>query len=330
MVFLSIPERHAFSQSFFRPAQMRPPRSRENLFTGNGNSLVGVSSGKDAQEMVERAVGLIGGFERLALKGKTVLVKPNVVSGEKSPATTNPEVLSAVVKLLYGHGAKKVYAGDMSALRTISTKRNMAKNGLLKAAAESGAEVVTFEDFGWFAVPLPGAQFVKEAYVTEWVFRPDIIVNLPVVKTHRSASYSITLKNFIGCTHLRQRPYLIDPSRWEELVAEFNAAYTPDINIVDATTSMIEGGPWQGTPERTNLVIASGDRVGADATGLGLIRSFGKWAPVVDKPVWEQTQIRTAIALGLGNPREKTRLLKGAGDGRFDGLIEAIREHTGL
>jgi len=330
MVFLAIPERHAFSQSFFRPADVRPPRSRENLFIADGKSLVGVSSGKDAEEMVERAVGLIGGFEKLELKGRTVLVKPNVVSGEKSPATTSPEVLSAVVRLLYGHGAKKVYAGDMSALRTISTKRNMARNGLLKAAVESGAEVVTFEDFGWYAVPLPGAQFVKEAYVTEWVFRPDIIVNLPVVKTHRSASYSITLKNFIGCTHLRQRPYLIDPSRWEELVAEFNAAYTPDINIADATVSMIEGGPWQGTPEMTNLVIASGDRVGADAAGLGLIRSFGRWAPVADKPVWEQTQIKTAIALGLGKPREKTRLLKGAGDERFDELFEAIREHTGL
>lgn len=330
MAFLAIPERHAFSQSFFRPADVRPPRTRENLFIDEGRSLVGVSSGKDAQEMVEQAVGLIGGFEKLELRGKTVLVKPNVVSGEKSPATTSPEVLSAVVKLLYRYGAKKVYVGDMSALRTISTKRNMARNGLLKAAVESGAEVVTFEDFGWFAVPLPGARFVKEAYVTEWVYRPDVIVNLPVVKTHRSASYSITLKNFIGCTHLRQRPYLIDPSRWEELVAEFNAAYTPDVNIVDATTSMIEGGPWQGTAEKTGLIIASGDRVGADATGLGLIKSFGKWPPVVEKEVWEQTQLKTAIALGLGNPRERTRLLKGAGDGRFDGLFEAIREHTGL
>lgn len=330
MVFLSLSERQAFSQFLFRPKEKRQPRLRENLFTENGKSLVGVFSGENPEEMVERAVSLIGGFEKLGLKGKTVLVKPNVVSGEKSPATTNPEVVAAVVKLLYKNGAKKVYAGDMSALRTVSTRRNMSKNGILKAAEAAGAEVIIFEDFEWYTVPLTGNQYIKEAFVTEWVFRPDIIVNLPVVKTHRSASYSITLKNFIGCTHLRQRPYLVNPAHWEELVAEFNAAYTPDINIVDATTSMIEGGPWEGTPERTNLIIASGDRVGADAVGLGLIKSFGKWEPVVSKDVWEQTQLKTAISLGIGRPLEGIRLLKGEGDEKFESLMDAVKKHTGL
>jgi uncharacterized protein (DUF362 family) len=32
------------------------------------------------------------------------------------------------------------------------------------------------------------------------------VINLPVIKTHRSASYSAWLKNFIGYTHFRQRP----------------------------------------------------------------------------------------------------------------------------
>jgi uncharacterized protein (DUF362 family) len=330
MVFLSFTERQAFSQFLFRPKEKRKPRLRENLFTENGKSLVAVSSGNDAEEMVERAVSLIGGFEKLALSGKTVLVKPNVVSGEKNPATTNPDVLSAVVKLLYKSGAKKVYAGDMSALRTVSTRRNMSRNGILKAAEAAGAEVVIFEDFEWYAVPLTGTEYIKEAYVTEWIFRPDVIVNLPVVKTHRSASYSVTLKNFIGCTHLRQRPYLVNPSAWEELVAEFNAAYTPELNIVDATVSMIEGGPWEGTPASTNMVIASGDRVAADAVGLGLIKSFGKWEPVVSKDVWEQTQLKTALSLGLGKPKKEITFLKGEGDESFETLVKKIKEHTGL
>lgn len=330
MVFLSLPERQAFSQFLFRPKEARQPRTRENLFVEGGKALVGVSSGKDAEEMVERAVSLIGGFEKLALQGKTALVKPNVVSGEKNPATTNPAVAAAVVRLLYRHGAKKVYAGDMSALRTISTRRNMARNGILKAAEDAGAEVVIFEDFEWYAVPLSATRYIKEAFVTEWMFRPDVIVNLPVVKTHRSASYSITLKNFIGCTHLRQRPYLVNPAHWEELVAEFNAACAPDMNIVDATVSMIEGGPWEGTPERTNLIIASGDRVAADAAGLGLIKSFGKWEPVASKDVWEQTQLLTAISLGIGRPREEIRLLVGEGDDEFKSLVKKIRAQTGL
>jgi len=323
-------QRDAFARFFSKPEIRKEPRIRENAFTDSGKALVSIATGANAEEMVERAVSLIGGFDKLSLSGKTVLVKPNVVSGEENPATTNPEVVAAVVKLLLRHGAKKVYVGDMSALRTISTRRNMSRNGILKAAEGSGAEVITFEDFEWYAVPLKGAKYVKEAYVTEWIYRPDIIVNLPVVKTHRSASYTIALKNFIGCTHLRQRPYLIDSTHWEELIAEFNAAYAPDINIVDATTSMIEGGPWKGTPAKTDCIIASGDRVAADITGLGLIRSFGKWEPVTSKPVWEQKQIIRALELGIGRGRGEITLVAGKGGEAFERLVAGIREHTGL
>ncbi len=282
------------------------------------------------EQKVREAVSLIGGFAKLNLKGKTVLVKPNVVSGEPNPATTNPEVVGAVVRILLEEGAVKVFVGDMSALSTLSTLRNMRRNGIKEAAEQNGAEVVIFEDWGWVEVSLPGNSYIKEALVTEWIYRPDIIVNLPVIKTHRSASYSITLKNFIGCTHLKQRPYIVDSSHWEEIVAEFNAAYAPDINIVDGTVSMIEGGPWEGTPAETGIIIASGDRVGADAAGLGVIKSFGRWGMVTEKDVWEQKQIKTAVEIGAGSPKDRISLLTGEGDRRFTELMEKVRGHTGL
>lgn len=323
-------EMPVMAEVFSRPKTLREPRLRENAFTGGGASLVSVATGKTVDEMVEEAVDLIGGFDRLGLSGKTVLLKPNVVSGEANPATTNPEVVGAVVRAVSRRGAKKVYVGDMSALRTISTRRNMNRNGILKAASDNGAEVIIFEDFEWHTVPLEGTRHLTEAYVTEWIYRPDIIINLPVVKTHRSASYSITLKNFIGCTHLRQRPYLIGPSHWEELISEFNAAYAPELNIVDGTVSMIEGGPWQGTPAKTNLIIASGDRIAADIAGLGLIRSFGKWEPVTSKPVWEQRQIIRGVELGLGRGRDGIKLVAGGGGVEFERLVSGIRENAGL
>jgi uncharacterized protein (DUF362 family) len=166
--------------------------------------------------------------------------------------------------------------------------------------------------------------------VTEWLSKVDFIVNLPVIKTHRSASYSICLKNFIGCTHIRQRPYLIDSSRWEEVVAELNLAYRPHLNVVDGTVSMIEGGPWEGTAEKTGLIIASTDRVAADAVGLGVIKAFGKWGRVTGKDVWEQKQIKRAIELGIGKGKGEIELLTGEGDGSFHQLIKKIKEETGL
>ena len=323
-------DRTAPARFFSKARENKPPRLVENRFVGEGKALVSVAGGTDVLAVIKEAVGLIGGLSRLGVKGRSVLVKPNVVSGSPNPATTNPEAVAALVKLLYGEGASKVYVGDMSAFATLSTKRNMKRNGIMKAALDAGAEVIAFEDYEWVEVELPDASIVKKAYVTEWIYRTDLVINLPVIKTHRSADYSICMKNFIGCTHLKQRPYLIDASLWEEIVADFNRAYSPDLNIVDGTVSMIEGGPWSGTEARTNIIIASGDRVAADAVGLGIIKSFGKWPMVTEKDVWEQKQIKRAIEAGVGRDKGGIRLIAGGGDGDFMELISRARAYAGL
>lgn len=298
------------AQLFFRPKRRMKPQRFDNPYREDGKALVSIVKGNNLFEMVREAVTLIGGLEKIGIKGKSVLVKPNVVSGEPNPATTNPEVVRAVVRLLKENGASRVIVGDMSAMLTLSTKRNMERTGIKKAAEEEGAEVVYFEDHDWVEVELPGARYISRVYVTEWIFNVDRIINLPVIKTHRSASYNICLKNFIGATHLKQRPYLIDSAHWEELISEMNIAYQPHLNIVDGTRIMVEGGPWEGTSADTNLIIASGDRVAADITGLGLIKGFGKWKMVTEKDVWDQKQIKRAVELGLGVGREGIRVVE--------------------
>ncbi|MBI3753830.1 MAG: DUF362 domain-containing protein [Deltaproteobacteria bacterium] len=309
-LFLTFQWRSAMAQFLFRPKRkIRPPRF-DNPYKEDGKALVSIVKGNNILEMMREAVSLLGGFEKIGIKGKTVLVKPNVVSGEPHPATTNPEVVRAAVKLLKEHGASRIIVGDMSAMLTLSTKRNMTRTGIKRAAEEEGAEVVYFEDYDWVEVELPGAKYISRVYVTEWIYNVDRVINLPVIKTHRSASYSICLKNFIGATHLKFRPYLIDSAHWEELIAEMNIAYHPHLNIVDGTRIMIEGGPWEGTSSDTNLIIASGDRIAADIAGLKIIKDFGRWKMVVEKDVWEQKQIKRALELGLGAGRGEIKVIE--------------------
>lgn len=130
------------AQLLFRPKRKVRPQRFKNPYTEDGKALVSIVRGGDIWDMVREAVALIGGFERVDIKGKSVLVKPNVVSGEPNPATTNPEVVRAVVKLLYEEGASKVVVGDMSALLTLSTRKNMERTGIKRASEEAGAKVV--------------------------------------------------------------------------------------------------------------------------------------------------------------------------------------------
>ena len=312
------------------PVGRRDPAVRDNRFISGGKSLVSVVGGKDVRRMVAEAVALLGGFETMDVKDKSVLVKPNVVSGRKNPTTTNPEVVGAAVGLLYEAGAKKVYVGDMSALFRLSTKKNMEKTGIKRAAEEAGAEVLYFEDWGWYNVPLTGGKYIKDVAVSEWIFKVDRIINLPVIKTHSSARYSICLKNFVGATHFKERPYFVDRSHWEEVVSEINLAYAPDLNIADGTKTMVEGGPWKGKEEKTDLIIASGDRVAADVVGLGVIKAFGLWREVANKGVWQQRQIQRAVALGLG-ARGEIELLTTSMDRspEFERLMKKVRRNIG-
>jgi uncharacterized protein (DUF362 family) len=107
-------------------------------------------------------------------------------------------------------------------------------------------------------------------------------------------------------------------------------AYTPDLNIVDGTKIMVEGGTWKGQERESNLIISSGDRVAADVIGLGIIKAFGLWGKVVSLSTWKQRQIKRAIEIGIGaRNREGIKLLAVSLDNsqEFEKLIEKIKEN---
>jgi hypothetical protein len=104
-------ERGALAQFLFRPSKKMAPRLSRNRFMEGGKALVGISGSGTVEDKIREAVSLAGGFEKLGLAGKTVLVKPNVVSGEQR---TKPEVVGAR-EILYGL-CEKVYVGDIGLL----------------------------------------------------------------------------------------------------------------------------------------------------------------------------------------------------------------------
>lgn len=303
------------------------PVHKTNPFVKDRKSLVSVVHGKDVKQIVKESIEAIGGLKKINIQNKTVLVKPNVVGGRKNPTTTNPQVVRAVVSILYEEGASKVFVGDMSALIRRGTERNMEKTGIKKAAEEAGAEVLYFEDYEWIKIKLAEGKYIKEVDVSEWIYKVDRIINLPVIKTHAYATYSICLKNFVGATHFKQRPYFVDKSHWEEIVTEINLAYSPDLNIADGTKVMISGGPWKGQEKQANLIIAGGDRIAADVAGLGIIKSLGGDIP---GGVWNQRQIRRAVEIGIGaGNRDEIELVTASLDHsrEFEELIEKVKEN---
>jgi len=272
-----------------------------NSFTRNGRPLVAIVYGKDPHRMLSRALGLLGGMDRLAMRGKRVLLKPNVLNDRPPPSTTNPNVVGAMTELVKASGAAEIVVADGSGIIRLPTSKNLTSTGMRSAAEAAGARVLALENEPWVRLEPPEAHAIRQFYFSRPVYDADVVINVPVIKTHRFAEFSCSLKNFVGAVHPRYRPSVTFWSGdWHERIAEINLAVHPTLTVADGTTTMIEGGPTSGTPSQTDLLICSGDRVAVDLTAIALLRSFGTWPKLQGGRIGDQRQVKRAAALGLG------------------------------
>ncbi len=109
-------------QMLLRP-RGRPlsPTYRADLFREEGRSRVVLVAGGSPRRLVYECLQRLGAEEKLRVAGKTILVKPNVVTGSRAPTTTNPDVVRAVCQWLKERGAATVLVGDMSRAMSLGT-----------------------------------------------------------------------------------------------------------------------------------------------------------------------------------------------------------------
>src|SRR5207344_1662319 len=101
---------------------------------------LGVARGTRIEAMIRSAVGAIGGFGRFIASGDIVVIKPNVAFERSAPlgATTNPEVLSALIHLVREAGAKEIRVADNP---IESPESCFVRTGIQQAAVAAGARV---------------------------------------------------------------------------------------------------------------------------------------------------------------------------------------------
>jgi uncharacterized protein (DUF362 family) len=327
--------RQMLRQMLFSPHAdpVPPPPLASNPFRSGAKSRIAIVHGTDVPRMVRRAVELIGGLGKLQLAGTHVLLKPNVVGGEAPPITTDPRVVQALAALVQAEEPASLAIGDMAAVMALPTRPHLEKTGMARVARAVGANVLAFDEGEWVEVQLSHVEYTKTVYVAKAAYEAERLISVPVIKTHRHASFSCALKNTVGCVHGKNKPWMYGVG-WQAAVAELNAAIHPHLFVVDGLRSLVHGGPWAGEAAPTQVILAGGDPIAIDVVALGLIKAFGRWDLVTAKGVWEQVQIQRAIALGLGahGPQE-VELVSEDLTGRsreFTTLLANIRRHVGL
>jgi uncharacterized protein (DUF362 family) len=266
---------------------------------------------------VARAIELSGGLDFIQ-PGQTVVIKPNVNSGDAYPGTTNPEVVQEVVRLVWERDPARVIVADRSWFLG-GTLDLMQETGIYEAAINSRAEVLPLEDVPWELVhPQEAKHWPQPFRVTTLLKQADHVINLPVVKTHSLAAFTMSIKNAVGLIHTDDRLATLhkitlrpdgktergpdsnkDPG-FSRRLAEINLVCPTSLVVMDGTRAFVAGGPSKGDMVEPGVIIASRDRIANDAVGLALLKTLGTEDRIQNHSVWEQTQIKRSIELGVG------------------------------
>ena len=260
----------------------------------------------------DRAAGVKRAIELLqppTFSGKKVFIKPNYNTGDAAPASTDPAVLETLVQEIRADGASQILVGDRSGMAT--TRTAMEQQQVFSLADRYGFTPIIFDELGrddWQYFPSEGSNWSRGFAIARPVLAADAIVNACCLKTHRfGGHFTLSLKNTIGMV-ARTVPgdshdYMRELHRSASqrlMIAEVNRAYRPSLVIIDGVEAFVNGGPDQGDRVNANVMLASTDRIAADAVGIAILRMLGTTPEVSAGSIWSQTQIRRAADLGLG------------------------------
>ncbi len=218
---------------------------------------------------IKKSLDLIG-FDFSVYRGKSVMLKPNIVSADvKNPSATytQPQIIESLCKLLKKNKCK-IYVGESSFM---NTDVFFEKSGISKVAKKYGAKVVVFELDSLVKIKDSSAEILKEFPVSKTFKQMDLIVNLPKLKTHILAKYTGGIKNLFGIIPGGLKQRLHNTAKGErdfsKLLVDIYQNIKPCLNIMDGVVGMEGNGPTSGSPKKVGLILASRNTVALDLAG---------------------------------------------------------------
>jgi uncharacterized protein (DUF362 family) len=254
-----------------------------------------IAKGGSPTQLLQAALTPLGGMGRFVKKGQRVVIKANIAWARtpEQACTNNPELMSALIKMCYDAGAKRVAVWDHTCDNYQFT---FSRSGLKDVAQKAGADI--FSGHGrnvYKEVEIPKGKKLKKAEILRDVLETDVFINFPLPKHHFATELTLGMKNFIGIVWDMELLHKID---LHQCIADVNTVRKPDLVVVDAIRILTTNGPkGPGKTEDIGEVIASTDIVAPDAYCATFFKN-----PKTGKPfkAEEIRFVKHAYDMGLG------------------------------
>jgi len=251
---------------------------------------VGVARGDSAAAITQAALKAVGGIERFVKAGQNVVIKPNICVDYHTAeyaATTNPDVVAALVKLCLGAGAKRVRVMDMPFGGTPESA--YAISGIGDAVKAAGGEMEVMSQIKFVPTAIPSGKDLKSWNIYRDALEADVLIDVPIAKHHSLARLTLGGKNLLGLASIPNEMH----QNLGQRIADLISVIRPTLTVVDAYRILVAHGPTGGSlndVKPTHTVIASHDIVAADSYGATLFNLTGK----------DIAFVKAAADMGLG------------------------------
>jgi len=237
---------------------------------------VSVVSDPDPYRATREAMGQ---HALLALSGARILVKPNAgrIAPPGTGINTSPRVVEAVIDALREVGAE-VSVGD-SPIAGVGPMAALEASGIAEAARARGVPLLDLDARPPVTVAVPAGLAIQKLKLCAEVLEHDLIVSVPVIKTHMHTKVTLALKNMKGCLWRRSKVTLHmlpavagRPEKSLDIaITDLLSVLRPHLSVIDGTLGMEGLGPSAGVPKRLDCVVVSPDGLAADAVACALI-----------------------------------------------------------
>lgn len=238
------------------------------MFNVLGKTIVSIVKVNDVSTAVEKAIELTGGLDINA--GDVVVIKPNA----KNPAPpgygiiTDPRVVEAVINLSFQRGAKKVKIAEGAAYPSgaYNTFAAFEAIGITEIAKRWNVELVDLNSYDSIDIDVTGGLVLDWVRVGKSVIEADVVINVPVLKTHKATLISACVKNIgVGCATREEKKRLHRLGIDEGLVDVYSVVPTT-YHLVDGIVALEGDGPNlpPGKSRPLGLLIAGKDGVAVD------------------------------------------------------------------
>lgn len=209
-------------------------------------------------------------FQRfdLRLKGKRVLLKPNLVDchGPGEAVFTHPAVLAAAIELFGDLGADVIVAEAPGLRRDTNTLLHLSGYAEILRRYSIPFVDLNLDSVERMSIPsnLSGLGYL---FMPRTVLQSDFIVSLPKLKTHHWVGVTLSLKNMLGI--MPGTKYGWPKNRFhtvglEESILDINQTIRANFAMIDGVIGMEGNGPLFGEQRQSGVIILSPDPLAAD------------------------------------------------------------------